>query len=238
MAGSWLDFWNADTPIYVSERHKLLHYRLIAGDVAALVPSPDAVVLDHGCGEALSAGTVAGRCARLYLCDGAPSVRDRLNRRFGGEPRIAVLAPEDVDALPDGTITLIVANSLAQYLAEEELRALLATWRRKLAPDGTLVLADIIPRNLSPLTDASALLSFAWKGGFMTAALAGLVRTAFSDYRKLRGELGLSQYDDTAMLALLREAGFQAERRAANLGHNNARMTFMARRTSGAQAAA
>ena len=56
---SWRDFWNQDTPIYVSERHKVLHYWRIANDIGRLVPSPDAWVLDYGCGEALSANRVA-----------------------------------------------------------------------------------------------------------------------------------------------------------------------------------
>ena len=49
----WRDYWNQDTPIYASERHKLLHYRLIANDIIGLVSSPGAIVLDYGCGEAL-----------------------------------------------------------------------------------------------------------------------------------------------------------------------------------------
>src|SRR5919112_1159989 len=164
---NWRDFWNQDTPIYVSDRHKVLHYWLVANDIASLVPSPDAVVLDHGCGEALSANRVASRCARLYLLDGAPLVRERLKDRFRNELRITVLAPEDTDAIPDHSVDLVVANSLLQYLSLNDFRALLATWRTKLKPEGRLVLADVIPPDLSPLQDARALMSFAVKGGFL-----------------------------------------------------------------------
>jgi SAM-dependent methyltransferase len=229
-AMNWRDYWNQDTPIYVSDRHKVLHYWLIANDIAALIPSPDAVVLDHGCGEALSANRVAARCARLYLCDGAPVVRQRLKERFRNDLRITVVAPEEVDALPDASLDLVVVNSLLQYLSLEELRGLLQTWRAKLKPDGRLVLADVIPPDVSPLTDARALLAFAWKGGFVGKAVAGLVRTALSDYRKIRGELGLSHYGESEMIELLADMGYAAERRRPNLGHNQARMTFVARK--------
>jgi len=229
-AMNWRDYWNQDTPIYVSDRHKVLHYWLIANDIAALIPSPDAVVLDHGCGEALSANRVAARCARLYLCDGAPVVRQRLKERFRNDLRITVVAPEEVDALPDASLDLVVVNSLLQYLSLEELRGLLQTWRSKLKPDGRLVLADVIPPDVSPLTDARALLAFAWKGGFVGKAVAGLVRTALSDYRKIRGELGLSHYGESEMIELLADMGYAAERRRPNLGHNQARMTFVARK--------
>jgi SAM-dependent methyltransferase len=226
---NWRDYWNQDTPIYVSERHKLLHYRLVASDIAALVPSPEAHVLDHGCGEALSAERIAARCGRLYLCDAAPLVRERLAARFGGNSKIEVLAPEEIERLPDGSLDLVVANSLLQYLSRDELRTLLRLWRAKLKDDGRLVLADVIPPDLSPLTDAKALLGFAWQGGFAARAVLGLVRTALSDYRRIRNALGLSTYAEDEMIELLRAEGFSAERRAQNIGHNQARMTFEAR---------
>src|SRR5262245_32541038 len=122
---NWRDYWNQDTPIYVSERHKVLHYWLIANDIAGLITKPDSVVLDHGCGEALSANRVAAKCARLYLCDAAPLVRDRLKQRFRKEARIVVVAPEEIEALAPNSLDLVVANSLLQYLSLDELRALL-----------------------------------------------------------------------------------------------------------------
>jgi len=183
---NWRDYWNQDTPIYVSERHKLLHYWLIANDIVALVPSPDARVLDYACGEALAAHRVAARCGQLYLCDAAPVVLGRLRARFKNEMRITVLAPSEMDAIPERSLDLIVVNSLVQYLPLDEFRLLLETWRGKLGPEGKLVLADVLPPDVSPLTDAKALLTFAWAGGFVRSALVGLARTALSEYRKIR----------------------------------------------------
>ena len=226
---NWRDYWNQDTPIYSGERHKLLHYRLVANDIIGLIPSGDGVVLDYGCGEALFADRVAAKCARLYLSDAAPLVRDRLNERFGGNRRIAVLSPDDVANLDDASLDLIVVNSLLQYLSLDELRALLKLSQVKLKGGGRLVLADVIPPDVSPVTDARALLSFAWRGGFLRSALLGLARTAFSEYRKIREEIGLSQYSEEEMIEILDEAGFSAGRAPRNLGHNPARMTFVAR---------
>lgn len=225
---NWRDYWNQDTPIYANERHKLLHYGRIAGDLIALIPSPDAVVLDHGSGEALAAERVAGRCGKLYLLDAAPLVRERLKSRYVNNPKIAVLAPNDLDVIADRSLDLVVANSLLQYLSLDELRDLLKTWRAKLKAGGRLVLADVIPHDVSPVTDARALLSFAWSGGFLKAALASLARTALSDYRTVREELGFTQYGEAEMIELLRDEGFRAERQARNIGHNQARMTFVA----------
>jgi SAM-dependent methyltransferase len=225
---NWRDYWNQDTPIYTSERHKLLHYGRIANDILALIPSTDAVVLDHGCGEALAADRVARRCQKLYLLDAAPLVRERLKERFGANPKIQVLGTEELGHVPDQSLDLVVANSLVQYLSLDELRDLLKVWGQKLKADGRLVLADVIPHDVSPVTDARALLSFAFSGGFLGRAVLGLARTAVSDYRKLRTELGLSQYGEVEMIELLRDHGFKAERRPENIGHNQARMTFVA----------
>lgn len=228
MVSSWREFWDRDTPIYVNARHKARHYAGLAEEIAALVPHPGAVVLDHGCGEALSADLVAESCGRLLLCDASPRQRDALGQRFAASPTIAILSPDDVAALPAASLDLVVANSLAQYLTVSELDACLRDWRRLLKPGGRLVLADVIPPQLGAVADATALLAFARREGFLVAAAIGLVRTLLSDYRALRRTLGLARSDEAAMLARLRETGFRAERMPRNLGHNQGRMAFSA----------
>jgi len=227
---SWRDFWNGEHAIYVSDRHKSLHYRRIAQDIAAAVPSKQAVVLDVGCGEALSADLVAAACGRLILCEAAPTVREKLQARFGALANVSVVSPEEVEALPDRSLDLVVANSLIQYLGTDELNRSLATWLSKLKPSGELILADVVPPDLSPVTDATELLGFAWRGGFFVAALGGLVRTVFSDYRKLRAQYGLSTYTANGITGLIEAAGFKGVTRRANFGHNPHRMAFSARK--------
>ncbi len=227
---SWKDFWDGEHSIYVNARHRMLHDRGVARDIAELVPSSDAVVLDYACGEATAADVVARRCARLILSDAAPTVRAKLETRYRGTKGIEILDPDAVKALPEGSLDLIVVNSLLQYLSRAELDALLAALRPLLKPDGRLVIGDVIPRGRSPLADAVSLLRFGREGGFLIAAGLGLAKTFFSDYRKLRAELGLSFHDAHEMLAILDHAGFEARRRPVNIGHNQGRMTFEAKR--------
>jgi SAM-dependent methyltransferase len=185
--------------------------------------------LDYGCGEALLADRIAAKCGRLYLSDAAPLVRERLNQRFRDDERITVLSTDDVAGIAKTSLDLIVVNSLIQYLSLDEFRALLKLMHEKLKADGTLVLGDIIPPDISPFTDAKALLSFAWQGGFLRSAVSGLARTAFSEYRRIREEVGLAQYSDEEIVDLLDDASFVPERAERNLGHNQARMTYLAR---------
>jgi SAM-dependent methyltransferase len=229
MIADWLAFWDKPHAIYVNARHKDVHYRLIAQEIAALVPSGNARALDYGCGEALHAELVANACGALLLCDGAPSVRAGLSARFGADAKIRVLAPGDVERLPQGTLDFIVLHSVAQYLSAEQLRALFVTFHRLVAPGGVVLVSDIIPPKLSAAADVAALLRFAATHGFLLAALGGLVRTLFSDYRRLRARYGLAHYGEADMLQLLSAAGFVAERAAKNIGHNQARMAFFAR---------
>jgi hypothetical protein len=72
-------------------------------------------------------------------------------------------------------------------------------------------------------------LRFGAANGFLLAALSGLVRTRLSDYWRLRSQLGLSRYTETAMTEKLAAAGFAARRAPENIGHNQARMAFVAR---------
>jgi SAM-dependent methyltransferase len=225
----WVSFWDAPHSIYVSARHLDAHYRDIAGRIAALLPGPGLRVLDYGCGEATYAGRVAAQCARLYLCESAPSVRADLKRRFAGNDKVAVISPEDLGDRPDGTLDLIVANSVVQYLDAADLGRLLALWRRLLAPGGQLIVGDVIPPHVGAASDAAALLRYAAANGFFAAAVWGLLRTFVSDYRAVRARLGIATYTQEAFLARLSAAGFAAERLPFNLEHNPARMTFRGR---------
>ncbi|MFO1147906.1 MAG: class I SAM-dependent methyltransferase [Alsobacter sp.] len=231
---TWRDFFNGEHSIYVNDRHRTLHDQRVARDVASLVRElsrgPRPVVLDYGCGEATEAPVVAAAAETLLLSDAAPAIRERLRARFATDPRIQVLSPEEVAAQPHGSVDIVVVNSLLQYLTHTEFTGLCDTAFDLLRPGGWIVLGDVIPPDVSPVTDASALLRFGWEGGFLLASLGGLVRTALSDYRKLRQELGLTTYGEEDMIALLQACGFEAHRRIPNIGHNQARMTFLARK--------
>jgi hypothetical protein len=45
MTAAWLEFWDGSHTTFVNSRHKDVHYRLIAKDVAQLVSSPQARVM-------------------------------------------------------------------------------------------------------------------------------------------------------------------------------------------------
>ena len=172
---------------------------------------------------------MAQRVDRLILCDGAASIVQRLKERFAENPRVEALLPEEMDIVADGSVDLIICSSLIQYLSQDQFKGLLDLWKRKLKADGRVVLADVIPPDVSIVTDAKALLGNGLKHGYFLAACLGLLATFFSPYRKLRAQIGLSFYEEAAMIALFRQHGFAALRHRPNIGLSQHRMCFVAR---------
>jgi ubiquinone/menaquinone biosynthesis C-methylase UbiE len=225
----WIDYYDSTHTIYASKLHRDLHFQLVAEDIIAYISSPDAVVLDYACGEALSAPRVADACGRLYLAEPAPGVRGRLIARFAPNSKIGVRSLEELRKMDEKSIDLAVMNSVAQYMTPAELDLAFATIRRLLKPGGKLVLGDILRPEIGMPKDVIALLRFAASHGFLKDALIGLVSTALSDYRQLRAKVGLQRYSETEMVAKLAASGFSASRAQVNIGHNPWRMTFVAR---------
>src|SRR5881397_1855373 len=130
----WIDYYDSTHTIYVSKRHRDLHFQVIARDIVGYVSSPDAVVLDYACGEALSAARVAEACGTLILAEPAPGVRGRLIARFAPNTRIRVRSLDDLRNMKENSIDLAVMNSVLQYMTPAELDAALAVIRRLLKP--------------------------------------------------------------------------------------------------------
>ena len=214
------------------DRHRLItnggsisaHHVLVATNGY----TPEAVVLDYACGEALSAGRVADACGMLYLAEPAPGVRGRLIARFAPNTKIRVRSLEDVRKMAENSIDLVVMNSVAQYMTPDELDTAFATIKRILKPSGRFVLGDILRPEVGMARDVLALLQFAHKNGFLKDALIGLISTALSDYRELRTRVGLQRYTAGEIMEKLARAGFSASRAPRNIGHNPWRMTFVA----------
>lgn len=225
----WIDYYDSTHTIYVSRAHRDEHFKLIAGNIIGFISSPDAVVLDYACGEALFAANVADACGKLILAEPAPGVRGRLGARFAPNTKIRVRALDELKHLEPASIDLAVMISVVQYMTPKELDDALAVMKRLLKPGGRLIVGDILDPDVGVLSDVVALLRFGAAHGFLKDALIGLIRTALSDYWTLRSKVGLQRYSETEMIAKLAAAGFTATRAQENVGHNPSRMTFVAR---------
>jgi SAM-dependent methyltransferase len=136
---------------------------------------------------------------------------------------------EDLTRMAEGSVDLVIMNSVAQYMTPAELDAAFAVIRRLLKPNGRFVLGDILRPEVGMARDVLALLKFGYAHGFLKDALYGLASTALSDYRQLRTRIGLQRYRENEMMEKLARAGFSPSRAHQNIGHNPWRMTFVAR---------
>ena len=227
----WISFYDfKHSVIYVNERHRDVHYRTIAEDIRGYVAPHSANVLDYGCGEATSADLVATAASHLTLVEAAPNVRAALTARYAGNAKMSVLTPDEAAAKPAGSFDLIVMHSVAQYLTAAELDRLLGVFHRLVKPEGLVIIGDIVPPKLAAPAAALSLLQFGAEKGFFWAAVGGLIRIFLSDYFKLKKSHGLAHYTQEEMLTHLKAAGYSAKRAEHNIGHNQWRMTFLARK--------
>lgn len=223
---SWTEFWGGKHSIYVSPRHVEAHFRRLTADLAVALPRRAGLrILDYGSGDALGAPSLAALGHRVALYDAAIEVQTRIARRYDGDSRITVL-DESALASSDGRFDAVIVSSVTQYIPRDALPATIAHWHRLLVSGGVLVIADVMHPDAGMAEDVTDLLGFAWKESFLPAALWGLARTFFSDYRRMRQKLGLARYTGQEFLQLLAASGFHAEALPQNPGPNRHRLGF------------
>jgi SAM-dependent methyltransferase len=227
---SWLSYWNAPNKIYVSERHKRVHYDLVFAGVAPHLPDSPGVILDWGCGDALAADRIAERCSMVFLYDAAESARARLRCCFESHSRIRILEKSGLDDLASGSVDLIIVNSVIQYLSDEQLDEALVLFHRVVKPGSTFLLGDVISPGTGNSHHVTTFLRFAWQNSFLLSAIGGLVKTFMSPYRNLQREVGFATFTPEQMLDKLESHGFEVDKLARNIGANNNRSAYLARK--------
>src|SRR5687768_3773292 len=99
-------------------------------------------VLDFGCGFGHVVELLAPSVAAVGFWDAAEVMRRATAERTTTLPTVA---PVDLGGpVPDdavGTVDLLVANSVVQYMTADELAGWLPRWRTLLAPGGRIVLS-------------------------------------------------------------------------------------------------
>jgi len=230
---SWLSYWDAPNTSYVSDRHKQAHYDVLFAGIRPHLPGPDGVILDWGCGDAFAAGRIAEHCGTVLLFDAAETTRERLNVRYGSNHRIRVLDDSGLNAVPHSSVDLVVVNSVVQYLLIDEFDEALSLLHRLIRLGGALLVGDVISPGTGNSRHATTFLRFAWKRGFLLAAIGGLTRKFISPYRRLQHDLGLTAYTPIDMLHKLERHGFTADKLPHNIAVSQHRSSYIGRKLDG-----
>lgn len=118
-------------PIWYEHWHR---YVLAAGVVAGKR------VLDAACGEGYGSFLLAQRAKAVTGVDVAPAAIEHARARYGRENLAFAEASVTSLPLPDASIDVVVSFETVEHLREQE--AMLAEFRRVLAPDGVLVISS------------------------------------------------------------------------------------------------
>ena len=137
------------------------------------------------------------------------------------------------EALERGPVRLVISLAVLWAAVGVNLRGI-TLYERLVVPlmfltfalGGIVIVADVMSPEAGLAEDVTDLLGFAAKEGFLPAALLGLARTFFSDYRRMRRTLGLARYTEREFLSLLTAGGFRAEILPHNPGPNRHRTGF------------
>jgi len=224
---SWIDFWNSANSIYTGPNHLRAHFERLGRDLAALLPPRQRlIILDYGCGDALASEYLRADGNSLLLYDASEDVQKRLRARHGTAADTRILSASELEGLPPASVDVVIVSSVLQYIERETLPRLLRHWHELLRPGGCLIVADVISPDAGILADIADLLRLAWEEGFFLSAVLGLFRTYFSDYRRIRRDIGRARYHPRDFVDRLNSAGFLGEQLAVNPGPNRHRFAF------------
>jgi SAM-dependent methyltransferase len=118
--------------------------------------------------------------------------------------------PTDLAALGDRRFSVVVCNSVVQYLRDAaEAEALLRSILGICAPGARVLVADLVVGG-GRVADAGGLLRGAWRRGRLGEAWRRLFAMRRSSYAATRARLGLLAVDPEALAAVARSLGADA----------------------------
>lgn len=230
---SWHVYWERigdDTKVFEAEADDHVG-RLIA----ALSPGKNAQVLDFGCGFGHTARFLAPRVGRVTLWDDAASVRYRARLRTAHIDNVCYADLTDPDNDPAGFFDLITVHSVVQYMSEPQLRAWLVRWRAMLAPDGRLVLSDLIQPGSSAIRELLGFIKFSISRGIFLDALRQGLRE-ISAYLSARSRRPLLLVTPIRLRELAPPREWSIQILPTNMSHRRNRISAVLRTSARVQA--
>jgi SAM-dependent methyltransferase len=208
-AVDWVEYWSDTGYDAAFWRRSLQDY---AERLHEQVPFAETdCVLDYGAGPGFLAPPLAGRVAELCLAERSAVLCDHARELTAGLEHVTVVRlaeHEGPEVLPHRAFDVVVVNSVLQYLTREEAREVLARLGERLAPDGRLVVSDLVPPGSSLLPELRDVVG-AYRRWF--GVWAFLKHLAW-ELGKLpaRRKLPLTRYDRAGFEALVQD-GFSVQ---------------------------
>ena len=227
---NWDKYWNSNNinrkimevwaACFVGAYEKQFHFK------------PDDAVLDFGAGYGNVSYLIRKKVRKIYLYDKAEYIQEVLRHTLDKHENTQIIA--DLNEIRE-KVSVIILNSVCQYIDKQEFKNILDSFAGLSDQNTNLVIADIIPKNYSKMTDFLGQLSLGLKYGFFTNLLTyAISNTLFSPALSLSEE-HLIKYDQDEMINLLAEHGFEAILAPVNYTYSRKRYTVYARLASSGQ---
>jgi len=172
-------------------------------------------VLDVGCGSGDLIGTLAPRVREVCGLDTSRRYVESCRERFKAFENVTIeqigARYTDFSMLGDREFDKIVCLSVIQYYREkDDLRSLIREVQRIAAPGARFLIGDILS-GTSLVQDISSLLRSAVRDGEPIEVFRFLWRVRFSEYGKLRREIGLLSFSQDELLDMANDLEVKAE---------------------------
>lgn len=222
MAKEWFAYFDRlrESPLHRAQ--STLYVRSLIAEVGV---HRDQRVLDFGCGFGSVVALLAPLVAEVWWWDPSPNMRSATRRTTS---EIHNVRSCDLSLPPaerpqqsrrkGGAFDLILVNSVAQYMAPAELWRWIAGWRDLLAPDGQIVLSDLIPLQHGTLSDIVDLIRFgAQHGSAFRAAMQAV--GDIGEYRRTTRAVPLVRVSAQELIRHAADAGLETLVLPRNLTH-------------------
>jgi cyclopropane fatty-acyl-phospholipid synthase-like methyltransferase len=221
----WDDYWETLSDDARLFREQAREYARLLCSTLALQPSDR--LFDFGCGFGFAARELASQVGSVCLWDASASMRNhaRANVSALHNARVIDCFP-DADDSADHRYDVILVNSVIQYMTHDELRQWIQGWRDILAPEGRIVVSDIIPVEYSSVLDIVDILNLSIRRGFAMRALADGSADIFH-YIRQRHTRPLTRYGHDDLRRSAHEAGLSMSVLPRNVTHFRRRTSVM-----------
>lgn len=231
-SAGWNDYWEQLREGQQAFREQAEEYaRALESTVA---PASDDRVLDFGCGFGFVADFLASRVGHIYLWDASANMRAhaRANTAHHRNVHLIDLSDPAAGAASGVAFDLILVNSVLQYMRPDEAELWISRWRALLAPEGQIVLSDLIPPGHRLTTDLRDLLRFLAR----RRLLSRLLPQASAELRRYwaaRTADPLSRVSPEDLSRWAEKAGLGVQLLPRNLTHFTARYSALLTRDDG-----
>lgn len=225
---SWRNYWEVPALASQMHEHRVQSQYYVKELEKAISLDSKMRVLDFGCGFGFVAEELAGKVSEVLLWDASRNMRSRAQQLNAscGNVRLVDLSNEQAIA-SSPSVDLILVNSVVQYMNREELSIWLTRWRAMLAPNGRVVLSDLLPP-IAPSFFFELYEAFVFnvKRGLLLHLLSPATFAGLKRYSKTSQVAEpLLRLGEEALAELAKTAGLSAEIMSKNLTYFSRRLT-------------